>query len=307
MRLIGDARPRDVSVRDAAVRTDFYRRERPDGSAIYDIEWSLSQLEDSTAPLLRDLKARWPLSDENKMRLAVFMGYQLVRGPRWKHLHETMTREFIDEQRRAGRVQVDEEDDVTADEVLDAAEKHLVGSTPRTTRMLNLAPKVASVLGSMHWSLIEFRRPLIATSDHPVVLWPIGTIARSPEPTPLRSGLLHTLEIRFPISPELVLLMTWLDDCDTLMPLRGTRDHAANVNAFTVAEAERQWFHMPGSSPPIASGRLLPISPSLIPPYDRVSADSARRKRIGELIQPRLGDSGLNQDVEIVKVARPAG
>lgn len=33
-----------TSVRDAAVRTDFYRRERWDGTPIDDIEWSFSQL-----------------------------------------------------------------------------------------------------------------------------------------------------------------------------------------------------------------------------------------------------------------------
>jgi len=33
-----------ISIRDAAVRKDFYKRTRPDGTVIYDVEWSLSTL-----------------------------------------------------------------------------------------------------------------------------------------------------------------------------------------------------------------------------------------------------------------------
>jgi hypothetical protein len=46
--------------------------------------------------------------------------------------------------------------------------------------------------------------------------------------------------------------MTWSDlPDDENVRLRGTRDHAANLNAFTVASADRQWVYRPGTSPPI--------------------------------------------------------
>ena len=75
------------------------------------------------------------------------------------------------------------------------------------------------------------------------------------------TGVLETLEIRVPVSPRQAILMTWRDDADDAdCVVRGRRDHTANLNAFTVAQAERQWFHQPGASTPIASGRLLPFA-----------------------------------------------
>ena len=38
--------------------------------------------------------------------------------------------------------------------------------------MMTTAPTVTSILGSMQWTLLDFHSPIVATSDHPVVLWP---------------------------------------------------------------------------------------------------------------------------------------
>jgi hypothetical protein len=75
------------------------------------------------------------------------------------------------------------------------------------------------------------------------------------------AGVLEALEIRVPVSPHHAILMTWRDEADDQdCRVRGTRDHAANLNAFTIAHAERQWFRQPGAPTPTASGRLLPLS-----------------------------------------------
>ena len=85
MRLVGETTTRKViSIDDAAVRKQFYRRTRPDGTPIDDIEWSLSHIESAAAPLLQNLGDRWPLSFEAKAILAELFSVQLVRGTRWK-------------------------------------------------------------------------------------------------------------------------------------------------------------------------------------------------------------------------------
>lgn len=299
MRLKGEPAPRLVSVRDAAVRTGFYARTRPDGSRIDDIEWSLSHLENAAAPLLRELRERWPFSTQEKATLAQLFGYQLIRGPRWKESYEALTRSFVHEQRNA---------EWPTNDVPDAVEKlgqHLLSSTAQHTRMLGMGFKVASSLGSMHWTLIEFNSPLLATSDHPVVPWPIGDASRSPQPTPMNAGILETLEIRVPVSPWLAVTMTWIDDVDREQPIAGTRQHAANLNAFTVAQAEMQWFYRPGSKPPVASGRLLALSPQLLTGYDQHAAcTSRRRSATSGIIQKRIGSDLSDQDIEIVVVSR---
>src|SRR4051794_33987994 len=74
MRLVGESESNRISVRDAAVRTGFYKRQRRDGSRIDDIEWSLSKLENASIPLLSEVRDRWPLETDAKQRLAQLFG-----------------------------------------------------------------------------------------------------------------------------------------------------------------------------------------------------------------------------------------
>lgn len=304
MRLVGSSSSRVISVSHAAVRSDFYKRTQPDGTVIYDVEWSLSHLENAAAPVLREIVDRWPLDLDDKAKLAAFFGYQLVRGPRWKAWHEGNTHEILEGYRRLGLIPVDPEGKLAEAEIIAGAKQELLTDTERLTRMLGLAPKAASILGSMHWTLVAFNSPIVATSDHPVVAWPLSDRSRRPQPTPFEVGLLETLEVRAPVSSHHVILMTWLDEPDGLI-VQGSRSHAANINAFTVAQAERQWFHLPSASPPCATGLLVPVSPELVRAYDQATAFSSRRRaEITKRIQPRLGDKSPEQSFEIVSVDR---
>jgi hypothetical protein len=131
--------------------------------------------------------------------------------------------------------------------------------------------------------------------------------SRQPEPTPPEIGLFETLEMRVPVSPHLAILMTWLDDEDRIEPARGVREFAANLNAFTVAQAERQWFHYPARVPPRATGRLLPLSPRLLSGNGPETVEaSSRRQSTRTNIRARIGEDDRQQDrnFEIVVVRR---
>src|SRR4051812_8490684 len=69
------------NVKTAGTRGAFYRRTRPDGTEIDDIEASLSVLESSVQPVFADVRAGEPLTLERKSALAQFFGMQMVRGP----------------------------------------------------------------------------------------------------------------------------------------------------------------------------------------------------------------------------------
>lgn len=90
--------------------------------------------------------------------------------------------------------------------------------------MLSLGTKVTVILASMHWTLLEFSRPWLVTSDHPVVMWPLSERARTPQPTSMDAGVLETLEVRVPVSPHQAILMTWKDE-----PAR--RSHAGRLRS----------------------------------------------------------------------------
>src|SRR5262245_16906378 len=173
--------------------------------------------------------------------------------------------------------------------------------------MMSTGQKLATALGSMHWTLIEFAKPLVATSDHPVVLWP-GLQARRPEATSITEGVLECGEIRLPVSPTATVHMTWSDEPDDEETrVRGTCDHAANLNAFTVASADRQWFHQPDTSPPIGSGKLLPLSLELVRGYAAAAVqNSLRRAAVSEEIKKRIDSLEDADEITYFSVKRQA-
>lgn len=191
--------------------------------------------------------------------------------------------------------------EVVTERIASKMETRLRDDTQRNVRMLSLVPKAATIFASMGWTLVSFDRPMLATSDHPVVVWPLEPRARAPEPPRFRAGLLPTLEVRVPLSPHLALLMTWRP-ADEPNVVQGRAHHAKNINAFTVAQAERQWFHQPGTSPPLAGGRLLAISPEIHSDYSHEDASqSPLRAEVSRRIQPRLG-TDFEQHFSVVTV-----
>jgi len=307
MRLVGETKSQLISVRDAGVRKGFYSRTRPDGTRIDDVEHSLAHLEHNTLHLLPKIRDLWPLAPENKQKLAQLFGYQFVRGPRWREWYETMSRSFVQDQVREERMQIRADDTPTTEEDIVELEEFLLGDTRRTIRMFSAGPKVSSLLGSMQWTLLESRSPLVATSDHPVVPWPINERSRRPQATGFELGMFETLEFRVPVSPYLAILMTWQDDEDPLAPVAADRVAVANLNSFTIAQAERQFFHSPELVPPLADGALLPLSPRFVRGYNSDAAlRSRRRAAIQEKIQALIGEEDT-ETIEIITVSRPGG
>ena len=312
----GRAIDRPVSIDSAAIRKHFYRRYRQDGTPIDDVEWSLAQLEGAVAPLLRDLKEKWPLGRETeKAPLAEFLAFQFVRGPRWKAWYEEQGRKRVKELRR-------NPEPVLHNGIwLPMTQKHINEFEDRVlsenewlTRMMMISNKLITIFGSMRWQLIEFDEPLLAISDHPVTAWGLEGEHRPPEPTPAGLGALNLLEVRAPISPTLALLMSWQDLPDMPDPLTGSREIAANINAFTIANAERQWLHMPGGEVLIAQGLLDPIGVELLDGYGPEQAKaSGVRHGVTEMIQPKLGqelrdavDDQGRMNAQIVTAGQPS-
>jgi hypothetical protein len=283
---------RPVSIDGAAIRKTFYRRYRADSTPIDDVEWSLSQLEGALAPILREVRANWPPRQaEEKGPLAEFFAFQFVRGPAWKAWREEKARQMIADVRRNPEPALHNGIWIPlTQQGINEIEDRLLSETEWLTRMMMIANKLISIFGSMRWHLIEFAEPLLAISDQPVTVWPLDAQARRPEPTPSGLGALNFLEVRAPLSPTLALVMTWQDLPDAAEVVVGSEKIAANINAFTIANAERQWMHIPGSSVPISEGYLDPISPDLIPGYGRTEAEASDiRQRVTDSVQQKLG------------------
>jgi Protein of unknown function (DUF4238) len=290
----------EMAVENVGTRRQFYQRERPDGSKINDIEWTLGELESKATPLLRACDEDWPLPKDDKVVLATLFAFQHLRTPRWKNEYESRTDRFLEQYDAANPPSLPPAE-------LEEYNAQLRSNTNRLVMMLSTATTATAVFASMHWCLLEFERPLVATSDHPLVLWH-GAESRSPAATDITQiGIFECIEIRLPLSPTHAVLMTWSDHPDDEhVRVRATRDHAANLNAFTVASAERQWFRRPGASTPCASGNLRPLSAQLIPGYTaHAAATSRRRQRASEYANSKVGRDLSDQEIEVVTVSRP--
>jgi hypothetical protein len=287
-----------ISLRDAAVRSGFYIRYRPDGSRIDDVESSFQGIENVTAPILRRIDRR-RLSPEDKQKLAQLFALQYLRVPRWRRWYDELSRESVDRLRPGAGEALEGDRPVTTEE-LERGLSAVLTPTYRLTRMIYHAKKIAMALASMHWTLIEFSSAMIAVSDDPVVFWPIQQTLRRPQPGNV--AVMDTLEVRVPVSPQHAILMTWLPERDLGATIAGRVDQAMNINAFTVAQADRQWFYLPGTKPPARSaGVLHPLSPELFPGYGVQAVRSSLRHRgVRAVLDRRAGEPLSNADLEIV-------
>jgi Protein of unknown function (DUF4238) len=250
----------DQPVENVGTRRRFYERERLiDGQKINDVEWSVAQGEAAATPLLRSFDERWPLSAGEKTQLAELFAYQLLRGPRSKAEYEEKTRTFLEG--------YDKRPTSLPQDVVDDQNAALLSDSYRFIRMLSAALTTTSVFGSMHWTLVELERPLIATSDHPVVLWP-GSESRAPQAVQVtEAGIMRCSKVRLPLSPFRAVLMTWADQADE-------DDVRVSGRAITLQTSTPSQSPPPigsgfikrgATTPPRAAGYFRPLSSALVP------------------------------------------
>ena len=155
--------------------------------------------------------------------------------------------------------------------------------------MLSMVMKQASLLAAMHWTVVEFPVPLLATSDQPVSVVPIledGQTAKI-EVFP-QTGFLGWHEIRFPIDPRRALLMTWIEGFDTERAVQADDDIAAEMNRTTIAQADREWFHHPSrrairlKKDDLADRFCRPVAQQLDSRYTAEAARISGRRRTAE-------------------------
>jgi hypothetical protein len=307
MRLVGDPDTEKViSTRDAAVRKRFYRRTRPDGTPIDDVEHSLGLIEDRAAPILREIEQRWPLSFEDKHILGEFFALQVLRSPRSRQTYEMRTDRLVEEYQTSGFLAEEiAESGQTPDEVFDQTHELFASDSFRLRRMLGMSSNGSSIFGSMIWALIRFPKPTLATADHPLTGWSRFETRSRPKVTPDGVGLSNLLEVRAPVSSTAAILMTWLDQADDIpAPFDGGRQEARNINTFTIAQAEKQWFHLPGTNPSYGKNRTYPaLSVELFPGYGPEAAErSLLRRAVSDKVDSALGEE--TNEYEIVTLGR---
>jgi hypothetical protein len=239
------------------------------------MEAQLGFVEDGATAFLRDPAGQWPTAGSLRGSVATFIAVHVVRSPGFRAWYRGQTLErvatAIDAAPSTERLQMRVAQEMDTDR-------------ERAITVLQHVTYLASLLASMHWSLVKFDGRVLALSDQPVCVVPakINTGSAPLQVVP-DTGFVDILEVRVPVAPERALIMTWRDTPEASTECTGTFEQACNLNASTVAQADRHWFRHPdGIAPRLRAPTLEaisePISPQILPGYNVAAARRSRRR-----------------------------
>lgn len=286
---------KEIGTRNVAVRKNFYNAALDDGTYSTIFERSIGPVEAKASGVLREIEDRWPPNQEDRAILAEYMAIQAIRSPSYRYSFE-----------RAVKIQCRERE-ANLGPSRSATLKRIVTSDQfRLEMMASQVAKMATLFGSMYWSIVRFGSPRLLSSDHPLAPVPIPRGGKLPiRPIPA-AGFVNTIEIRFPISPTRALLMNWREHEDDFPVLDGRLHHLKSFNTATSMQAEEHWFHRPDVSAPVTSGTLTSLSAELFSDYGMSAAVTSERRRCAEVDIDRMIEMGQEEKMRILDVTRTA-
>jgi hypothetical protein len=268
-----------------------------------------SQFESRAAPVLRDLPERWPLmpGSPDWFAMSLFLGLHFMRSP-------AGPQQLLRIQGEVLAKRLPHYTEGWSDEQTQRFLRAVTSEDFRVQVLLDQIVKAASVLGSMHWTLLEFPAALLATSDQPVTIAPLlGPGESAPVLPLLRGPVFNAEEVRIAVGPRHALLLTWLNKpCDVGI-LHAGDDVAAHLNRAVIGQRENEWFHHPERRPTTLIAPLFSevstcglLGRRLLPGYDYEAAVSSPLRWKAQSNLDRMVERDIKDRVEIVSVKRVA-
>jgi hypothetical protein len=298
---IGVRRPERVGFRDRFWGQSVDLRAR--------VERTFGRVESAAADLIPALSERWPLPAPSPSEPAAhdltvllqFVALHLVRTPAWR-----------DVLLRARQASVERSIHATTEHADDVISHVMTDGFVASMTLANV-PRVASVLGGMHRTLLRFDAPLLVTSDQPVTPVPLvrGADQMAPIGVVPADGLMAMFECRFPVSPRYALLFTWLDASDGEEIVDCGFAEACWLNTATATQSDEEMFHCSGHSPafvlpPWARPEARSIADVLYPGYDMSSALNSERRRQSLQVVDAMIEGDVTDRVNILSVRSAA-
>jgi hypothetical protein len=265
-------------------------------------EQACGQLESLTARLLANIDAQWLPPTGVRALLAQFVALHIVRSE--------ASKSWFTQAQAGSLARIEAKWDskkVRFEEFATRAKSE----RERATSLLGMINKLATLVGSMHWTLIRFQEPLLLTSDQPVVGVPLldQDAQRDIQAMPA-AGWADTVEIRFALSPRLALVATWDPGHEGEKPIDGTWHDAVNLNVGARAQAMTWWFHDPTRLPPLPAAifrepqtKFPPLSQRLIPGYNSIQA---RQSSLRQAVVHEVNKLIDTRNDSLMCIARPS-
>ncbi|NOK36946.1 DUF4238 domain-containing protein [Corallococcus exercitus] len=263
-------------IREVCAQTDYYTVETGNGPS-QEVEKLLSRIEgEANTAIERMINGEFPPSATDREAVALFIGYQCLRGDEsrqmveqlsdtmYKFVMSHMTGESLIEnfRKREGREPTKAEIDAQSF-ILNNPDAFTVKPHQNeiVRGMLEIAPEVASIMLRRRWFLGDHGEPCLLTSDTPVVSWSERTSADAH----YGRGWGNADEIRMPLSPRHSLCLVWNEEFKERMIPFGRKlgpEIAAGMNQLVAHRARRWIFHHPDTDP-LKGITLSPVDPVL--------------------------------------------
>lgn len=266
VRLPGDQRFVQ-SINDASVAKDFYAvAGHEDGDDA--IEKSLSEVEGVAAEVFQTIAAgTWPLSLDDRMVLGSFIALQATRVPVQRRTMDHLARQLLRLQVGAGgkpglRRRLKQQGAEVTDELVELVwEQATRREGPPVERskfehikqMIELAGKLHKYIVGRPWTLVQFNRRSLITSDAPV-----GLVQDVRDEASMGVGYMTAWAITFPLTRKFGLLMSSPEPVIASgtpvekvhhgaadMRMSGTTTLQRFFNEYTAANASEWLFHHP--------------------------------------------------------------
>ncbi len=250
---IGGAR--SATPDNTAVQTHFYSAAGDDGTMDTRIEDHLAKMESNAAPVYETLlQYKIPRATQARADFATFLALMYARTPAMRRMNaevygrELQIRSYAYasndkafqrlvkgyEKERGQSLDAETQTRLRKD-MLDPSGYMLEIPQERTLKALSVADELAPILFKMKWSLAVAEHGYFITSDHPLMRL---VDRRTSHPIYGDHGFYNrTAEVSFPLSPRILLLMSWNESAREIGRL--DRGPVTEINRARAANSDR--------------------------------------------------------------------
>jgi hypothetical protein len=238
---------------ETGFETHFYSVEKDDGTKDTTIEKFLADVESKAAPVYRGLLEGQLPEGQPKADFANFLAAMFARTPSLRRMFGEMQSRALQIHNYAygksdkafesfvkrsgdGRSALDEKGlEKLRNALLDPSQFEIEVSRESTLRCLSVMDRLAPLFFEMRWTLVYPVHGYFITSDNAVTR---AVDPKSVSPSYGDGGFVNkTVEVTFPLSPKIMLLMTWAEKPHP--QLEAPREATDGWNRARASQAER--------------------------------------------------------------------